>query len=594
MNYLTSLMNYLTSLKVLTLSGAMALAFTAWGVPAKPGIRTAIQPDGSVISYRVVGDERAHYDISVDGCLLVRDDSDNFFFAEITADGRLESTGIKASDIAARPARAARAADLGRLARQAAPRKNAARVPSDMLTTTFPSTGTPRALVVLVEYTDVKFTHPDPKAHFEALLNRPGYSEQGAVGSARDYFSACSMGKFIPQFDVYGPLTLSNRQSYYGRNNSNGDDTAPHEMAVEACEQLDDEIDFNVYDTDGDGLIDNVYVFYAGKGEANGGSKSTVWPHSWDMSEGGVYTYFDGVRLDHYACSNELYDSDEFGRNTYEGIGTFCHEFSHVLGLPDLYCTGGTMYSPYTPGSWNILDEGSYNADGHVPPYYSAFERLSMGWIEPQGLTGPDDVELEPISKNKAYIINTDRDNEFFLLENRQLESYDTHLPGHGMLIWHIDYDEEKWASNTVNNTYSRQCVDIEEADNSQSYYKSARDGETFPGYYNKTSFTDDTKPGMKTWSGKRLGLPLTDITETPEGLITFKVAGGKAASIADVTAGRGSFTLEGRDVLAAEGEAAVYNMAGALIGRGARVHLPAPGIYLVESAGTHAKVSVR
>lgn len=585
-------MNYLNTLKGAALAGALALAATAWGVPAKPGLRTAVQPDGSVITYRVVGDERAHYTISADGCLLVRDDNDEFFFAEISARRTLESTGIKASDTAVRPARAARAEDISRLA--AAPRRrSAARVPSDMLTTTFPSTGTPRTLVVLVEYTDVKFTHPDPKAHFEALLNQPGYSVNGAMGSARDYFSTCSMGKLVPQFDVYGPLTLSNKQSYYGRNGSNGDDESAHEMAIEACEQLDDEIDFNIYDTDGDGLIDNVYVFYAGKGEANGGSRTTVWPHSWDISEAGIYPTFDGVRLDHYACSNELYDSDELGRNTYEGIGLFCHEFSHVLGLPDLYCTTRSDI-PYTPGWWSLLDQGSYNGDGHVPPLYSAFERLSMGWLEPQVLTGPDDIELEPIGENRAYLIPTDRDNEFFLLENRQQEGYDTYIPGHGMLVWHIDFDEQKWAENIVNNTAGHQCVDIEEADNSQSYYKNSCEGETFPGSLNKTSFTDDTKPGMKTWAGKKLNMPLTEITETPDGLITFKVAGGRAAGAVDIASDSKGFILSGRSVVATDAAVTVYTPAGACIGTGRRVRLPAPGIYIVDGGTARSKVSVR
>ena len=170
--------------------------------------------------------------------------------------------------------------------------------------------------------------------------------------------------------------------SYYGENDYRGDDSNPQKMAIEACQQLDATVDFSEYDRDNDGYIDNVYIFYAGRGEASGGSSSTVWPHSWEVSavESQTY-YFDNVILNRYACGNE-WEGDK-----PDGVGTFIHEFSHVLGLPDLYST--SYSSAFTPGSWSAMDYGPYNNNGCTPPLYSVFEICSrldnsyrIGWTK--------------------------------------------------------------------------------------------------------------------------------------------------------------------------------------------------------------------
>lgn len=568
-------------LKIAAVTAALLCAGAAGAVPAKPGLRTAVQPDGSVVTYRVIGDERAHYMTAPDGQTLLTEDEGRICYARLDG-SRLVSTGVSARS--AVPANAVRLADLP------APIKAPARVPDNMLTTTFPSSGTPRALVVLVEYTDVKFKVADPKAHFEAMLNEEGYDRYGAIGSARDYFKECSGGKFVPVFDVYGPVTLKYNRSYYGRNVGYGDDQYAHRMAIEACGQLDGQIDFTVYDTDADGFIDNVYVFYAGMGEADSSVTNSVWPHSHDIE----YTddecpVFDGVTLNHYATSNELEGDYSDYSGDPAGISTFCHEFSHVLGLPDIYATSYT--TAYTPGEWDLMDSGTYNASGHIPPYYTAFERLSMHWIEPRVLTEPDDIVLRPISTGDACLIPTGLDNEFFLLENRQLEGYDVALPGHGMLIWHIDYRQSIWDNNRVNNTASHQYVDLEEADNSQSNYKSSRAAEPFPGTRGVTSFTDDTKPGMLTWGRARLETPITDITEG-NGNITFKVKGGKTDGIGELAAIETGVRVNGRNVIGAQ---EIWRPDGTLVGRGTDMPLPAAGIYiLVGRDGSRHKVSVR
>lgn len=525
----------------------LAAAPHASAVPAKPGLMTVAAADGSDLRVRLIGDEYFHYFTTEDGYLLSETDG-RFFYADIDADGAVASSGIAAVAPAARSVEARaylskvdmdRAGkSLGRRA-ELAPRRsrqvsfNPFRAPSQAASdpdagfplgpglfpgTSFPSKGDQKALVVLVEYKDVKFTLSDPADYFGRMLNQYGFNDYGATGCAKEYFETCSGGLFRPVFDVVGPLTLNNNMSYYGGNDWFGNDQNPEQMVIEACQQLDATIDFSEYDRDGDGYIDNVFVFYAGRGEASGGSSSTVWPHSWDVTAATSTPYiFDGVRLDRYGCTNEW----ESGRP--DGVGTFIHEFSHVMGLPDLYATSYT--SAFTPGAWSALDYGPYNNDGMTPPLYGAFERYALGWMAPAEISTALNATLPPISENVAGIIRTSKSDEFFLLENRQLTGWDAYIPGHGMLVWHIDYDSYTWGNNTVNNSSYHQYVDIEEADGSQSDY--SRSGDAFPGTSNVRSFTDTTSPSMKTWSGASLGLPLTEITETSDGYITFKVKGG-------------------------------------------------------------------
>lgn len=529
----------------------------ALAIPAKPGLITVRQADGTELQVRIVGDEHFHYYLSEDDYLLVNE-NDTYYYGDVDAAGRIMRSSVVAQPKEKRSTEtrnfleridrdmvimAMNATARSRITDRKSRMTRAQRRNVGLFDTGFPSKGEQKGLVVLVEYTDVKFSIDDPHDYFSRMLNEDGFSDYGGTGCAAEYFRESSMGRFEPQFDVYGPITLSNDMRYYGRNDAAGNDLYPWKMAVEACEQLDDTVDFSQYDRDGDGMIDNIFVFYAGNSEASGGSSSSVWPHSWYITEAEDTTYiFDGVQLDRYACSNEWTGTRP------DGVGTFIHEFSHVMGLPDLYSTEYTR--AFTPGSWSVLDYGPYNNDGCTPPIYSIYERYSLGWIEPAVIDGPAEITLENISTNTGCIIPTGDENEFFLLENRQQKGWDTYIPGHGMLIWHIDFDPYVWNMNTVNNTASRQHVDLEEADGIQT--ESTRAGDAFPGTAGITSFTDDTKPSMTTWGGNRLNLPITNITEN-DGLITFRVAGSNDAPDPDgvISAStEASITVSGRTII--------------------------------------------
>lgn len=539
---------------------ALATASAVMAMPAKRGVMTVTTADGTPLAVRLCGDEHFHQYLTEDGYPLLERDGD-FYYCSVSADGSLIDSGIKASGKEARSKTATaflEGIDTSvleeRLQKRASavhesqfrdaapekprksPRKEAAEGPPytkgyglfpDSRGPNFPAYGDRKGLVILVEYQDVSFRLDNPHDYFSRMLNEDGFSDYGATGCAAEYFRYNSMDVFRPQFDVYGPVKLSRNRSYYGQNDTWGNDSHPEQMVIEAMNALDPEVDFSQYDCDNDGKIDNVFIFYADRGEASGGGPETVWPHANSLSKlnesGHIY---DGVEADRYGCTNEWTGTRP------DGVGTFVHEFGHILGLPDIYAT--TYTSAFTPGEWSVMDYGSYNNDGMTPPLYGAFERYALGWMEPRPIDRAVTAQLPPIEDNAAGIIRTAKDTEFFLIENRQQTGWDAFIPGHGMLVWHIDYNERVWNSNAVNNIGAHQYVDLEEADGKRT--DSTRAGDAFPGTDGITSFTSSTRPSMTTWNDEPLNFPITNIAETPEGMVTFNVLGGNSAPIPDIT----------------------------------------------------------
>lgn len=490
-------------------------------LPAKPGLVNASQPDGSSVRIYLHGDEFSHFALSEDGLVLTSDSDGYYVYASaVDSDGMLVPSSCRAVDIECRSLELTEtlekikgenlAAKLSLNGTKRMSRRNGPGLYDNL----FPYEGEPRTLVILVQFPDKKFSMKNPVEFYSRMLNEENFSDYNATGSARDYFIQNSLGKFAPYFDVYGPVTLEKGYYYYGQNMLDND-LRPGLMVVEACTLLDDEIDFASYDFNGDGKVDNIYVFYAGLGEADGGGADTIWPHSWDITS--AYrreVFLDGVQLDHYACSNELQNYTGIP----DGIGTFCHEFGHVIGLPDLYAT--SYSKAFTPGKWDVMDQGSYNNNSRTPPFYSAFERYALNWLEPEPLDYGD-FELLPIyQSNKAFIVSTKNENEFFLFENRQQEGFDKFIPWHGMLVWHIDYDPLVWINNKVNNDPDHQYVDLVEADNLQEEIN--RKGDCYPGARRKTEFSCFTEPALKTWSGRPLPYCLSDIREVKDMVISF------------------------------------------------------------------------
>ena len=516
-------MKTISKLSLGVLMGAAALS--AMAVPARRDVHTVTQPDGTTVQYRLVGDESRHYMVTLDGKILTTEADGTIAYARVQPNGMLQSTGVALSATKAAPAAAMSLREAEAIPM---PANSPRRVHGQGLGrtgTNFPALGEPNVLTILVEYQDVKFNLDDPAEYFTNMVNQEGFSEYGGTGSVKDYFVDNSNGQFVPHFDMLGPVTLPEKRSYYGGNNWYNNDEAPEDMVIHAINILDPDVDFSIYDNDGDGVVDNVYLIYAGAGEASGGPAASVWPHSWELSAAGKNLTVDGVVINHYGCSNEWF------QNRPDGIGTFVHEFSHVMGLPDLYHTSDS-WADYTPSSWSVLDYGPYNNDGCTPPAYSMYERNAMGWAVPTLLEGDMNGTLEHVlTSNAGYVIPTAKDNEFFLLENRQQEGWDKYLPGHGMLVWHIDYNEAIFNSNTVNNNSAHQYVEIIEAGGrtggayTQDY--------AFPGPLGITSLTSKTTVKLKDWNGNVLtDYDITEITED-DGVITFILNdGGNAIAV--------------------------------------------------------------
>lgn len=489
-----------------------------YAVPAKRIVYEVKQSDGSVISVLKYGDENHHHYQTIDGIIVIENTKGDFVYQvgesadkDIIAHNPEQRTAHEKSLI--------KAAAQSKISTKTTP-ANRMQLPARLKNTTQTNS---RSLVILVQFKDKSFSMADPKAEYEKRYN----DDSGTFASVRQYFKDNSNGKFIPEYVIAGPVTVSREYAYYGANNAYGD-VRPRDMVAEACKLADKDVDFSTLERDIYGNVGSVYILYAGEGEASSADKNTIWPHSSSLYPS---LKLDGVNIFNYACSNEI------TQGQIDGIGTFCHEFSHILGLPDFYDTDYAQNGQsYDPGPWSVMASGCYNDNSNRPCFYSALERQMMKWNEPVILDKAGKYTLPHIgTSNQSYQINTNSDKEYFLLENRQLTSWDAGLPYHGMLIYHIDKSNmTAWNSNTVNINPNHQYADIEEADNKRviytglnpSQYVNSLKGDPYPGLSGNDSFTDDSTPNSVLWTGARTSKPITRIQET-DGLISFDFMGG-------------------------------------------------------------------
>lgn len=559
---------------LLMLSSASALC-----VPAKPGLLHLNGNNGEVVEVYLHGDERMHYYETPAGNILLRLPGNEFHYAEISANGLI----VPGERFV--PAHERQATDK-RMIMQAiskhCDKQEAWKVAPGTIAPQFPTTGEIRCLVILADYPDVKFTDAATKEYFEAKINGANYSDDRTCGSVHDYFTDQSSGQFNPVFDIVGPITMPHERSYYGLT----EDIVNH--VRDACLEVDQnwDVDFSRYDSNGDGYVDFVAVLFAGHGEAQGGDPECFWPAMMDLSNS-VYDMFDGKYISRAFCSCELAD----GSGTkLDGIGTFVHEFSHVLGLPDIY--DSSSFGGYGMGHYDIMCFGPYNNDGCCPAGYTALDRYTVGWLEPTVLEGQsNDVELEPLSSsNKAYfIVNPDNQNEYYTLENRQADKWDAGLPGHGLVISYVHYVPSMWKKNTVNalRSTSYEHVRIVAADG--RWGEANEQGDVYPGESNNKSFTDTSMPAA-TWhsSNSPVGQPVTNIRQDETGNIRFDFGKSDSGSVEICPTSQTVYGGQGY-IVAPEGSR-VYNVYGTETGN----HDLPSGIYIVKTSNLTMKVMVK
>ncbi len=417
-------------MKKTLLTAALSLvAVTMMAVPAKRGQwKTVTLTDGTSVRVELRGDEFNHYWQAADGTRYVENDN-----------------GWQAADAQA----------LLTMKRAAMRRTAANRLRMGAKRRAQAFKGQKKGLIILVDFPDKQFRSGHDLELYKKIANEKGYAENGFRGSVSDYFNAQSNGQFDLTFDVVGPVRASKSYKYYGGSSKDGNDEPVDELVKEVCRQIDGQVNFADYDWNSDGEVEQVFLLYAGQGQADGGANNTIWPHEYWLSsyENGSPITLDGVKIDTYACSCELN-----GANGLDGLGTICHEFSHCLGLPDLYDInyGGN----FGMGDFSLMDMGSYLGDGMTPPNYTAWERWFSGWKEPVELSEADTTvtAMQPLSKDgDTYVIyNPANHNEYYLLENRQRMGWDISLPSHGLMVSHVDYDPDIWEYNIVNTCTER------------------------------------------------------------------------------------------------------------------------------------------
>ncbi len=374
----------------------------------------------------------------------------------------------------------------------------------------------PRGLLILVEFADKQFAEGNSQLAFDSLANSDNYTYNGATGSCKQYFSDQSSGKYIPHFDVVGPVALPNNMAYYGDDMNKGDDRYLFDFVLDACEGADQlGVDFSDYDNDNDGFVDFIYVLYAGYGQFDGGDATTIWPHTWDLKSVLYFGYhnqekyyansntdyllpqIDGKILNSYACSNEL----KYTTNARAGIGTICHEFSHVLGLPDYYLTvtdpETNSNHRLTPGAWSLMGYGNHLNNGNTPPNFSVYDKYFLGWLEPTVLSASQSLEIPADGKTTYMLTNNEkhvpdgayRTDTVYYIENRQQEGWDAYLPGHGMLIWRVIYNDSDWNDNCPNDYAARYLLVSAEKCSSPYTTGDAKPEVPFPGKSNVTTY---------------------------------------------------------------------------------------------------------
>ncbi|GEM_PF-2306621 len=499
--------------------------------PAYPGLISFVQPDGSKINIYLKGDERVHWAETEDGYSLLFNAQGAYEYAILDGQGDMVPSGKMARNAAQRSnddqsfllnvakhlmyskSQVGISRQIGEITKK-----------SGNVLKSFPAiTQSGKLLCILIGFKDKAFTKT--KVQFENLFNQVGYSDNSAVGSVYDFYKEASYGKLKLDVTVAGPYEAKNNFAYYGSNN----DALCGELITQAIQKADSDailtpVNFNDFVTNSAVTpkeVGGVYVIYAGYGEEGGGSTDCIWAHSNNIS---VATT-DGPTVKYYSCSPELSGHvDSYITN----IGVICHEFGHMLGSYDFYDSNGGTDGLYNgTGQWDLMATGMWNNAGITPAQPSAYNKCDVyKWATATNLTtliSPITIQNSSVQPmGSFYRMNTTTPHEYFLFENRQQVGFDASLPGHGMLVYHVDstYIAAHEKPNDIN-AGSHQGMYIMPANStngsgvSLSEYSNMNTSSCpFPIISTKTSFTDATNPHSNSWAGASTKIPIMGITE--------------------------------------------------------------------------------
>ncbi|MFA5329374.1 MAG: M6 family metalloprotease domain-containing protein [Prolixibacteraceae bacterium] len=532
----------------------IAIHQSVFGVQAYPYPVNITQPDGTFITIIHKGDEHNKSTQTVDGYSILRNRTGIYEYAILDSKNDLTPSGIKARNPQERNSSEKQFLNktqkgLSYSRSQMNILKSISMMYQVNSQKAFPTSGSRKLVCILIGFTDKSFSKT--KTDFEDLFNQVGYSADGASGSVNDYYSENSWGQLDLTVTVAGPYTAANNMAYYGANDSNGDDANPRALITEAVTLADPDVNYSDFDNDADGTVDGIYVIYAGYGEEYSGvSSDAIWAHAWAISP----VYLDGERVSNYSCSAELRGNSGTGICR---IGVICHEFGHVLGASDFYDTDYNTNGQYEgTGNWDLMSGGSWNNSGITPAHHNPYTKIYVyGWASATTITSGADITLNNAEQNSDsfYRVNTPTPNEYFLIENRQKQLFDLSIPGHGMVIYHVDENYINTAGNSINTTSHQGMYPIcaiAPGNPPTEYGNINSSGLPFPGSGNRTAFTDDTTPYTLSWAGAPTNKPVTGVTEnTSEKTISFSFMGGASNTAPVASAGTDQIINEGEIV---------------------------------------------
>jgi len=473
-------------------------------VSASPYPTQIAQPDGEMIDIKVKGNGYIHYLETIDGYTILKDDQDGMF-KYMVSDGNGD---LLLTDVVVHNSGNRNQQELNFLSQIEKNLRFSGKTlkqktgflrshQPDSLQYVFPSTGTRRALLILIDFPDQNKQHT--VSEFNDLANQSGYNVNGQSGSFRDYYRDISYNALTINTDVRGWYTANNNKAFYGA--EGGNPRALVREAVDAAQA--NGVNFSLYDGDNDGKVDVVMIIHSGRGEEESGVEDDIWSHS--SSLGNLQVSYDGVLISDYIIQAERQSG------SITNIGVLCHEFGHALGIPDLYDTDGSSKGI---GRWGLMASGTWNNNGKTPAQMCAWSKIQLGWITPTVLSSNTTVSSLPNINASAtcYRINTSTSGEYFLISNRQKIGWDNHLPGEGLAIWHIDDNQ---SGNQNENRYK---VDLEQADDARHLNNDVNtgdNGDLFPGSANNTFFDDNTNPNARLYNGSNSGVVINNIFES-------------------------------------------------------------------------------
>jgi M6 family metalloprotease-like protein len=504
-----------------------------FAVPAKPTPTKVTQPDGTVIEVIAHGNEYYHYTETTDGYVVMRNRDGWWVYAELDAQGAYKPTHIKVrpSNLQSSFAKSY-LESIGKHIRESndvimekllSLPKAKWNKPNFSLSPR--ATKVNKVLLLLVQFPDL--SAKQAASSFQRMINDPTWHQ----GSMASFYEENSYGMLTIQADYQDWITVSDSLSYYANENPNGYLHVAQLVreAVDVAEQ--NGVDFSQYDNDGDGVVDGLFIVHAGPGAEEGGQTQYIWSHRSSISWANLDVQYDGVTIDDYIIMPELYN------NQHVEIGVFCHEYGHMLGLPDLYDTNGSDNGDSEGlSTWAVMAGGSWGGNGYtpeLPTHFSAYSKIELGFVNPTVVEGNQNITVRNVENYPDIFkiwLDPLRDSEYLLVENRQKTGFDANLMGDGLLIYHIDRDYEDIypGYNSINIMTTHLGVKILQADGLNELDMGtggADDGDPFPGSTNNKTLNDNTTPNTKMWNGTASGVSISNISNSGNTMTAYVIA---------------------------------------------------------------------